>query len=192
MPKYSLWLCPPAASAAASALAAAIAKLSSALGGPRFPPHATLFSPVAADCGDAEALEQTARFAAELRRQLGADVAGIPVEVDCLAAGDTYHQCIFLKESGSEALAAANAAARQHWGAASQPLFVPHVSLVYGNHPADAMPRLLTQAGTVLPDDLAALSYIATDICVISTSGPCEQWREVGRVSIAPKCETNN
>ncbi|KAJ2768816.1 hypothetical protein IWQ56_002794 [Coemansia nantahalensis] len=189
-PKYSLWLSPPGASPASQAVAAAIDKLSSALGGPRFPPHATLFSPVRAD-SDAKALEQVEHYAAKLRRQLGADTAGIPVEVDSVAAGSTYYQCVFLKGPASEALAAANAAAREQWGAAGQEPFMPHVSLVYGDHPADALPGLQTQAAEALPKDLAALSYVATEIRIVATSGQCEQWHEVGRVSITRQGEVS-
>ncbi|KAJ1731977.1 hypothetical protein LPJ61_002266 [Coemansia biformis] len=183
-PKYTIWLCPPAASPAHSKLAAAINSLSATLGGPRFPPHATLFSRIPAN-SDSDAVEQVSRYAAELRRHLGSDLAGVPVEVDSLATSDNFYQCVVLKEVGSATLAAASAVAREHWAATDRPPFFPHVSLVYGDHPPAKMAALKEQVSRVLPADLASLSYVATEISIFTTSGPCEQWHEVGRVSIA-------
>ncbi|KAJ2076775.1 hypothetical protein H4R24_005515 [Coemansia sp. RSA 988] len=186
--KYSLWLCPPKASSAHSVLDTAIAELSSSLGTPRFGPHITLFSPIMAS-SDAEALEQTSAYSDQLRQQSKDGVTGISVDIGDLATGSTFYQCVFLECPGSPDLFKANDIAREHWRVEGQPLYRPHVSLLYENCPTEKLAKMKAQARAALPADMPKLTFVATDIYVVKTTGPCSQWSCAGNVSIYPKKE---
>ncbi|PIA17607.1 LigT-like protein [Coemansia reversa NRRL 1564] len=184
--KYSLWLCPPTASSAHSVLDTAIAELSASLGSPRFAPHVTLFSPIMAS-SNAEALKQTSAYVDQLRQLIKDGATGISVNIGDLATGSTFYQCVFFECTGSPDLFEANAIARKHWHIENRPPFRPHVSLLYENCPADKLACMKARVRSVLPADMPKLSFMASEIYVVKTTGPWFQWSCVGTVSIYPE-----
>ncbi|KAJ2608633.1 hypothetical protein H4S08_004372 [Coemansia sp. RSA 1365] len=182
--KYSLWLCPPTASSTHSVLDTAIAELSASLGTPRFAPHVTLFSPIMAS-SNAEALKQTSAYVDQLRQHTKA--TAISVDTGDLATGSTFYQCIFLGCPGSPDLFEANVIARKHWNIDNRPPFRPHVSLLYDNCPADKLASMKARVRSALPAVMPKLSFMASEIFVVKTTGPWSQWSCVGTVSICPK-----
>ncbi|KAJ1932839.1 hypothetical protein GGF37_006925 [Kickxella alabastrina] len=185
--KYSLWVCPPSHSLAHALLDGVISKFSSSLSTPRFPPHATLVSPVYA-ASDSSAIAQVTNYVKKLHEQLGTDIVGngIPVCVQRVATGIKFYQCVLLEAPGSDVLVAANGVARGHWGINRDvPVFYAHVSLVYGEFEGEELARVAERVGAGLPGDFEeSLSFVATEIRVIETVGSCDQWRDIGGVSI--------
>ncbi|KAJ2474640.1 hypothetical protein EV174_005560 [Coemansia sp. RSA 2320] len=175
--KYSLWLCPPATSAAFGALDKLLLHASKRLESERFEPHLTLFSPVIAD-SDEDAVDQVREFAKVLTP------GGINVNIAALETGHKYYQCVVLGVARSKGLLEANSAACQHWNKLDLPPFFPHVSVVYGDFVNQQLDAALSLVDGMLPKDLKDLSFEATEIRVVSTVGPCNQWRTAGVVRI--------
>ncbi|KAI9501003.1 hypothetical protein GGI25_003075 [Coemansia spiralis] len=183
--KYSLWVCPSKNTQAQDLLNKVISHFSKSLDAPYFQPHATLFSPIRAESDDS-ALAQVRNYVVRLHAELGADTLhiGIPVKAHKLATGDKFHQCIFLEEQGNAVLISANAIARQHWNAEVQPIFYPHVSLVYGNYLKNKQDDIAAEIRVMLPSDIEQLSFFASEIHVVETSGPSEGWRHIGSIPL--------
>ncbi|KAJ1960674.1 hypothetical protein GGI12_003672 [Dipsacomyces acuminosporus] len=187
--KYSLWVCPPPGTQPHSEIDALIAKFSKSLDAPRFPPHATLFSPIKA-ATDEQAIQQVQAYISQLHEQSNG-IAGIPVGVLGLATGKKFYQCVLLEvgTTGSQydeaVIRSANAAARKNWTAEAQPEFYPHVSLVYGEYTPERLASIASKVRDELPSQVHSLSYVATEIRIVETVGPCEQWRDIGAISIS-------
>ncbi|KAJ2016705.1 hypothetical protein H4S04_008315 [Coemansia sp. S16] len=175
--KYSLWLCPPESSPSFVLLDSLLSDVSKSLLTERFVPHATLFSPVLAD-NDEDAVDQVRKYAKTLAP------GGIHVDIAALKTGSKYYQCILLEAINSDSLLAANNAAREYWNAQSQPLFNPHVSVAYGQLAGEELNNAETLVRSMLPNDLQQLSFVAKEIRIVMTVGPCSQWYIAGRVPI--------
>ncbi|KAJ2524444.1 hypothetical protein GGI11_000813 [Coemansia sp. RSA 2049] len=184
--KYSLWLCPAVGSSAQTQLSEIITGKAAALGAPIFSPHTTLFSPVHAS-SDSDALAQVQEYVAKLGVELGKDTlrAGIPFRANKVATGGKYHQCVLLEEQGNAVLVLANGIARQHWNARGQPAFYPHVSLVYGDFEGPMREEIAAEISSNLPEDIEQLSFFAPQINVVRTTGPCEEWRDIGTIRLS-------
>ncbi|KAJ2399256.1 hypothetical protein GGI23_002762 [Coemansia sp. RSA 2559] len=183
--KYSLWLCPSGDSNSQVLLNEIITECSKPLGAPHFHPHITLFSPVFAN-SDSDALTQVREYIVKLHSELDKDAlsAGIPFRASKVAIGGKYYQCVLLEEQGSAVLAQANAIARQHWNANNQPDFYPHASLVYGDYSKSKRKQIAADVIAMLPGDIEQLSFFTSEIRVVQTEGPCEQWRDIGSIHI--------
>ncbi|KAI8326098.1 LigT-like protein [Martensiomyces pterosporus] len=187
--KYSLWICPPPGSASHTRIGALITEFSESLGTSLFPPHATLFSPIRA-ASDEQAIGQVKAYVAKLHEE-HKGLAGIPVGTLNIATGEKFYQCILLEVGNagpgySDAMfRSANETARRHWAAEDQRAFYPHVSLVYGEYEPERLASIASDVRSALPDDARSLSYVATEIRIVETVGPCEQWRDIGGVSIS-------
>lgn len=121
-PTFHLWLEPEGE--LGERLRDAILRIGETHGGPAFEPHMTLLPLLS---GTQEELEQTASA-------LAATVP--PVELELLQPdySDTYFQCVFLRIAETQGLLAARAAASGMFGHGEGP-FMPHLSLLYGDHP---------------------------------------------------------
>ncbi|KAJ1722365.1 hypothetical protein LPJ53_003196 [Coemansia erecta] len=184
--KYSLWLCPPAGSDAYAKLDSVIRAFAASLKTPLFSPHATLFSPVRAN-SDENAMIQVSEYVKRLDDKLGDSIRanGIPVCVCDVATGDKFYQCVLLDAPSSNILEAANSVAREHWSAADMPAYYPHVSIVYGEFEQSRLADIASQVRDSLPVNIQhELSFTASEIRVIETVGPCEEWRDIGSVSL--------
>ncbi|KAJ2787078.1 hypothetical protein GGI15_001011 [Coemansia interrupta] len=184
--KYSLWLCPPGGSDAYSKLDSVIRRFAGSLKTPIFPPHATLFSPVRAG-SDRDAMAQVSEYVKRMDDKLGDSIRanGIPVCVCDVATGNTFYQCVFLDAPSSHILEAANRIAREHWSAADMPAYYPHVSIVYGEFDKNRLDEIASQVRDDLPVNIQhELSFTASEIRVVETVGPCDQWRDIGSVSL--------
>ncbi|KAJ2703893.1 hypothetical protein FB645_003713 [Coemansia sp. IMI 203386] len=184
--KYSLWLSPPAGSEQYRKLDLAISKFSSMLESPRFSPHLTLHSPVYAE-SDADALQQVRDYVQKLYQSIGDSVrtSGIPVGIRDVATGTKFYQCVLLHAPNSNVLLEANAIAREKWKTAKDPTYYPHVSLFYGDCESDKREALAKQIRDSLPVDMQTeLSFTAQEVRIIATVGPCEEWRDIGSVSL--------
>ncbi|KAJ2372996.1 hypothetical protein IW150_003838 [Coemansia sp. RSA 2607] len=184
--KFSLWLCPPVGSDAYSKLDSVIREFAASLQTPLFSPHATLFSPVRAN-DDRSAMLQVSEYVKRLDDKLGDSIRanGIPVCVCDVATGNMFYQCVLLDAPSSNILEAANSVARDHWGVADMPAYYPHVSLVYGEFDQKRLAEIASQVRDVLPVNIQhELSFTASEVRVIETVGSCDQWRDIGSVSL--------
>ncbi|KAJ1997037.1 hypothetical protein H4R26_005976, partial [Coemansia thaxteri] len=127
---------------------------------------------------DEDAVDQAREFAKALTP------GGIVVNIAALETGDGYYECVLLRVASSKGLLEANSAACQHWNKPDQSPFFPHVSVAYGNYDRQQLDAALSLVDGMVPKDLNDLSFEATEIRIISSVGPCDQWRTVGVVRI--------
>lgn len=161
MPKYSLWLMPPAP--VRDRFAAIIRRLSERLGTPVFEPHVTLTGTETEDETDA------------VRRveQLAQALAPIPIALIESGYSDAYFRCLYLRAANSPALLAAYRRACDALGAAPTD-FMPHLSLVYGDLNAADKQRLIAELGRDWD-----VQFTAQQLALYIPEGRPEQWRRV-------------
>lgn len=188
---HSLWLVPPPA--VAEKLAGVIAELATtepslaSAGCPAFGPHMTLLSGLRGLADD---------FVVGRAAELAADLRPIKVDLVDVVQGPKFFQCVFAVAQKTPMLMAANAAGQSAFGLSYD--FVPHVSLVYGEHAriGDAGKAAAVERAKVLlrglrssaagADAAAAeaagaplLSFDASTVEVWNTAGPVSAWRRI-------------
>ena len=117
----SLWLVPPVTLRAE--IATIIDNYAEQLSTPRFIPHLTLLT--------------AANDVTEARLRTLADAClGVMIEPQGIATGDDFYHCVFVAVNATPELQRVRGAAETIFGAATEP-FRPHMSLVYGDLPAE-------------------------------------------------------
>jgi 2'-5' RNA ligase len=130
-PNYSLWLMPPGE--VRQRLAGTILALSREYATPAFAPHLTLAGGIVGP-----AREVAAKMADLARR-----IPPFTVRLGAVDGLDEYFRCLFVRVATTHPIMAANKAARQAFGLAKQPAFMPHLSLLYGSLPSSAKERII-------------------------------------------------
>ncbi|WP_437969744.1 2'-5' RNA ligase family protein [Sorangium sp. So ce260] len=166
---FAVWLVPGGAPRAR--LAELIEALARETGGPPFAPHLTLTSGLRGDGG---------ALAAKLGSLEGA-LRPVELQARGPATGTSRHQCVFLDVAPTEPLAALRRAAQAALGAGETP-FRPHVSLVYGDLPAE---RRLALAADPRVLGLGHDAWWAERLELWDVEGPEERWRCVDGVALA-------
>ena len=94
---------------------------------PLFEPHITLLGGI-----QGRSKEDVLALTEELASS--STIAPFQITFDRVACGDIFHQCLFILCEKTEALLAANAAARRAFNVdASAPDYMPHLSLLYSD-----------------------------------------------------------
>jgi 2'-5' RNA ligase len=157
----SLWLVPHGAEA--HTLTDLISELQEQHGGPTFAPHLTLLGGLRAD----DLRERTAALASQLS----------PIEVTLTRAswGGRWFQCVYLLAAPTPGLLSARRMACVALNGDPTAAFLPHVSLLYGDIPADQRAEICRD----IPSPVAR--FIARELVLVDTVGPTEQWTELGR-----------
>ncbi|MGK3995954.1 2'-5' RNA ligase family protein [Sorangium sp. So ce1024] len=172
---FALWLVPGEAPRAR--LRALIEALARETGGPAFTPHLTLLGGLRGDGGE---------LAAKLRRLGGERCPGGPVALAARgpATGSTYHQCVFLDVAPAAPLLALRRAAEAAFSAPETLLrpFRPHVSLVYGDLPADRRAALAADPRVLA---LARETWSAERLELWDVGGETDRWRCVDAIALA-------
>jgi 2'-5' RNA ligase len=167
-PVHYLWMVPEAQ--AHRRLAALIESLSAPLGAPVFEPHVTLLGTLE---GPADALvEHTGRLAAALP-----EFEVRPAGIEHLRQ---FYRCLFLRLEMTQALARARALAQQVFRIAdSDPDYLPHLSVLYGEYPVATKRRLQE---TVTPQNLAP--FRVDRLQLVAGAARPEAWRRVATMSL--------
>jgi 2'-5' RNA ligase len=146
-------------------LAALIQGLAARLGTEPFEPHLTLLPGI--EGREDDVLRTAGRLASGLRP--------LRLALRSLEGRDEHFRCLIVLAEADEPLRAAHATAARAFGREPDPVFFPHLSLVYGTVAAERK--------AVLTTDLAAdvtVSFEATRLHVWRTEGPVGDWRELG------------
>lgn len=168
---YSWWLQPPVGGALHAFATSQIELHAAQLRTVRFAPHVTLLGGVAFP-SDAAAVAATT----ELARRL----AGLKprCRVSHAEAGRIFYQCVYLRCGDDEALSKAHALAQDVCGlsAATQPTYMPHLSLIYGNvDEAERSARVETVASALR--ELTDSSFLPSSVYLWRTpAGKTEDW----------------
>jgi 2'-5' RNA ligase len=165
--RYSLWLMP--AGGVREWLVRTLRELSVQYGAPAFPPHVTLLGGITEARGGV--LRRTASLAALLRPfivQLG--------EIDCL---DQYFRSLFARAAPTPPLLKAHQLACQVFGHRREPLFMPHLSLLYGDFSQSQKDKTIDAMGQRLD-----LQFKVQNLFLYSTRGEPSRWRQVARLGL--------
>ena len=160
--RYSLWFMPTGD--VCNRLTQILQRLSARFDAPEFPPHVTLLG---IGVGERrELIRQSARVAAALR-----PFAIRLEEIDFL---DQYFRCLFLHAGLTEPLRKAHQAACQVFGRRREPVFMPHLSLLYGNFPQSIKEGVIAEMRP-LPE----VQFKVRSLYLYRTNGKPRDWRRV-------------
>jgi len=152
MNRMSFWLLPP--KLIQDQYQPIIDSWSRKLKTPRFEPHITL--------AFAGLLKGEAKSVLPIVEKVAKNLKPIPIDFSKVSVSTTYYQCVFAQVKPNHELLRAhqliNSALRYH----DPSMFVPHMSLVYGN--LDLAQRFTVAAGVKLP----VTEFLADRICVIN------------------------
>jgi len=164
---YSLWLMPEGL--ARRRLMQIVQELSKRHGGPEFPPHVTLFG----NCeGQRDALiEKSKRVAASLHP--------FAVRLGTMGMTERYFRDLFVHVGPADVLRSAHRAACEILGSKADPHFMPHLSLLYGNHPRDLKELIMTGISSKL-----RVQFKVRSLYLLQTEGDVQNWQEVARFPV--------
>lgn len=180
MPSFSVWVAPPAAAPLARRLRAEIdAAAARVPGAPPFAPHLTLVG------GLPEMDEAAARRAAA---RLAASLAPFEVQLDHVAAGRAFYQCVYILAKRSPAVVAAGAAARTAYGLDPAEHFMPHVSCLYSDVDLAERERLAAELQMRFfgggAEALPARAFVAGELELWRTEGEVARWERVAALPL--------
>jgi 2'-5' RNA ligase len=158
--RYALWLMPTGE--VHEQLERILHELSARFAAPEFPPHVTLLGGIVGP--RCEVLSKAASLAARIRPfavRLG--------ELRCL---DEYFRCLFVRAARTTPLLNAHKVARDIFGHHREPLFMPHVSLLYGNFSQSSKEKAVAELGLRLD-----LEFKVRNLHLYSTRGVPREWR---------------
>lgn len=167
---YSIWLIPDRESPAYRALDDLIADHArSHPDAPNFDPHITLLGGIETD--EATVVDRTRNLAR------GRD----PLELNFgdVSCSTTTHQCVFLLAVPSVPLLDLRQAATEAFGRAAK-MYVPHVSLIYG----DLSPEDRVRAVRSIDADSVPDSVQSDTLEIVETGGAVSDWRPVSTISL--------
>jgi 2'-5' RNA ligase len=138
-----------------------VADLAATYDGPIFDPHVTLLSHIAG------AEEDIVAKAAELAKALH------PFQLSFRDIGmeDAFFRALYARANPSPELANAHATAVKIFDVHDEPLYIPHLSLLYGNLSPEAKTEIARTL--VLPNDF---QFRVDEIHVYRTEGPATEW----------------
>jgi 2'-5' RNA ligase len=173
---HSIWLVPDRAGATFARLRGLIESLARRSDGDVFDPHVTLIGSLPGEPADLAARTRT--LAASLARyelMLGSIVAR-PLQ-------QNRYRRLFAEVEPTEAVRAANAAARAAFNAEGGDAYAPHLSLAYADALPAAFQTLKTEAARA---GAASVRFEVDALELWRTTGPVADWRRVGSFPLQP------
>lgn len=155
-----------------------IQQFAAEFGGPIFDPHVTLL----AELQDEDETELIGKVAA-----LVAGQSSFSVSLEALSMEDRYFRALYLRVQENEALAALHEKAEEIFSIQSSELYVPHLSLLYGNYPEA---RKLNALDTIyVPDDM---TFLVDRVSLYKTEGEVGEWVKVQECILGTEgCKTS-
>jgi 2'-5' RNA ligase len=145
-------------------LAGAILDLSREYATPTFAPHVTL----------AGGIVGPAREAAAKMRDLARRIPPFIVRLTGVDGLDEYFRCLFVRVATTHPIMAANKAAREVFRLEQQPIFMPHLSLLYGHLPSSVKGEVVASLGRRFE-----LEFKVSALHLYLTRGAPQAWRRV-------------
>lgn len=161
---FSLWLMPPAGPR--ERFAALIQTLSARLGTPRFDPHVTLCS-IPGAIAEQDVVARTSALAGQL--------APVTIRLSEVAYTEEYFRSLYICADRTPELLNAHRRACRHFAGTPESDYMPHLSLVYGDLPADDKERIIGEIGRRFDS-----TFTADTLCLCLPDGPPQGWRLLG------------
>ncbi|XP_004504260.1 cyclic phosphodiesterase-like [Cicer arietinum] len=173
---YSVWAIPP------EDVCSRITKLMTALGsefnGPQFEPHMTVVG----------AIELTADDAINKLRSACEGVKAFQVTVDRVATGTFFYQCVYLLLHPTDQIVETNAHCCRHFGYRNSTLYMPHLSLLYGDL-TDEEKLKAQERANILDDSLSGLSFQISKLALYKTDTEdktLKSWEKIAECTLTP------
>ncbi len=145
-------------------LAGTILELSRQYTTPAFEPHVTL----------AEGMVGPAREVAKKMGDLARRIPPFTVRLTAVDGLEEYFRSLFVRVATTHPIIKANKAAREVFRLERQPAFMPHLSLLYGNLPANVKQRTIASLGRQFE-----LEFKARSLHLYLIKGAPQAWRAV-------------
>lgn len=175
---HSLWVCPTGATK--DAYSTIIKDASTNLDTFCFTPHITLVAAIMTDVQDV--VKRTKLLASKL--------APYEFEYEDVSQKERYFQSVFARMKGTEQVLAANQLARDIFTERqTDPEYMPHLSLIYGNFSLEKKQRtIMPQLSQRIQDHApATTSFTVDSIEIWSTQGDVSEWYLVETVPLTGK-----
>jgi 2'-5' RNA ligase len=147
-------------------LAEAILDLSREYAAPPFEPHVTLASGIVGP----------AREVASKMTDLARRISPFTVRLSAVDGLDEYYRCLFVRVATTQPIMTANKAAREVFSLDKQPVFMPHLSLLYGRLPSSVKEKIIASLGRQFE-----LEFKARSLHQYLIKGAPQAWRHVAK-----------
>ena len=167
--EFSLWLMPTGK--AYDKLKGLISKLSKKHSAPNFEPHVTLLGDIVEP--EESALAKTG--------QLASCTNPFKIKLTGVKYLDEYFRCLFIRAEESDEIMQANRKAQEIFNKKQGQKFMPHLSLMYGNFPAETKEEIIAEIGKEFDT-----SFEAKSIHLILASkkiGP-KDWKKIKKFTL--------
>jgi hypothetical protein len=160
---YALWLMP--SGRVYVQLAQLITELASEFSAPCFDPHVTLLGGITGET--VKILRQC--------KQLADSLSSFEIHLTETGQGDDYYRRLFFQITQSPALLQANGRAREVFDHRGDPDYWPHLSLLYGNHPAELKAQIIANRLAI-----KNRKFLVDCLFLIDLAGDPRNWTQMG------------
>ncbi|MHB8660775.1 MAG: 2'-5' RNA ligase family protein [Minisyncoccota bacterium] len=147
-----------------------IKRLAAEYGGPVFKPHVTLLAEIPA--GREEDVVAMARAVADA-------LAPFSLTLGEPSAENTYFKALYFRINETEEMSRYHTLANRIFAMEDKEVYVPHVSLLYGNYPRGKKEQ--TMQTLVAP---SPISFLADRIHLYKTEGEVANWQEIEQFNL--------
>jgi 2'-5' RNA ligase len=141
-----------------------VRRLSARHGAPQFPPHVTLLGNLAGP--PRELISASAQLASSIR--------SLAIRLEQVDVLDEYFRCLFARVALTSPLRNTYQAACRAMGVKRPPVFMPHLSLLYGNFPQSLKHEIIAEIGPRFD-----LQFKVRSLHLYQTRGDPLEWRPV-------------
>ena len=166
--EYSLWMVPP--ERIFEQLTVIISRLSKQHSTPYFEPHTTLLGDITLP--EEEIVLKTA--------ELAGLISPFTLHLTTVSYRSDYFRSLFIKAEVTEEIVEANQKARMLFNREDDPVFFPHVSLMYGNVPSETKEDILSEIGN---DFHMTWEVHSIHLVLCSSNIVPEKWRRLQQFS---------
>lgn len=163
--RYSIWILPD--NKTQQTLQRVMIEMSDRYGGPKFETHLTLLG---------NFLYEEAEVAAKTK-QVAAQLKPFTVTLGGVEMSTTTFQCVFVRIKTTAPLFNAHLLARKELGAEDK-IFMPHISLVYGDYNMKTREKMITQI------KLPPMSFEANQLCLVPSIENIDKWQHLIEVPL--------
>ncbi len=156
--KYSIWAIPP--EPVFSELNKIIADISVKYDSPKFISHMTLLG----------GIETKLEFLERATRKVAEKIEKLRIVSDNVSFSTTYYQSVFIRIKATAQLMDLNLALKEELKLENN-VFMPHMSLIYGDH--DMLIRENIASNIIIPK----LDFLVSELSIISETPKPEDWK---------------
>lgn len=162
--KYSVWLLP--SSEVSLSLKKVIEDLAVQYGGPSFEPHITVASGIE---GPLENVVHTVESIAE-------QFQPFPLKTTEVSFSTTYFQSVLMRIQSVAPLLELNVALKEKAGIPNE-LYMPHISLMYGNHDMQTREQIVSELS------LHQMEFLAKKMAIVPMVPDPQDWKHQAEIS---------